>query len=513
MLEKFFSIFGNWSKRKIVVVVIVISVTFSEAAAIGADYLSNGAISASTVLKAFFIPLIAAWVMASVGSELLVRLREAEAELQVERASLAQHVEARTAELRAANTELACAVRAKDEFLATMSHELRTPLTAILAFSDMLFEEVYGPLNERQCRAVAAIRDSGHHLLDLINDVLDVAKMEAGTLTLDIGLVDVNLVCWASLRLVEQVAKRKHLRISTSFDRAVKTIRGDERRVKQMLVNLLGNAVKFTPDGGDIGLEVRGDREAHSVHFTVWDTGIGIAEEDVKRLFQPFVQLDTSLSREHGGTGLGLALVHRMTELHGGGVTVESEPGQGSRFTISLPWEENTADMDVEREIALKAPRRASVRRPSANEEAPESGLTGHELTDRDLSSTMDVEADIPLILLAEDNPVGRQALVDFLKGQGYRVAIAQDGATALHVARHQPPDLILMDIQMPGVDGLEATRRVRADASLHDIPIIALTALAMPGDRERCLEAGANAYLSKPIGLNCLLATIESQL
>jgi signal transduction histidine kinase/CheY-like chemotaxis protein len=503
MLEKFLNIFRNWSKHKIVVVVTVISVTFSEAAAMGADYLSNGTISASTVLKAFFIPLIAAWVMASVGAELLVRLREAEAELQVERTSLAQRVEARTAELRAANTELARAVRAKDEFLATMSHELRTPLTAILAFSDMLFEEVYGPLNERQCRAVVDIRDSGHHLLDLINDVLDVAKMEAGTLTLDIGLVDVNLVCWASLRLVEQVAKRKHLRISTSFDRAVKAIRGDERRVKQMLVNLLSNAVKFTPEGGDIGLEVRGDYEAHSVHFTVWDTGIGIAEEDVKCLFQPFVQLDTSLSREHGGTGLGLALVHRMTELHGGGVTVESEPGQGSRFTISLPWEENTADIGVEREIALKT-----------SSEAPETGLTGHDdLTDRDLSSTMDVEADIPLILLAEDNPVGRQALVDFLQEQGYRVAVAQDGATALHIARHQPPDLILMDIQMPGVDGLEATRRVRADASLHDIPIIALTALAMPGDRERCLEVGANAYVSKPIGLNRLLTTIESQL
>jgi signal transduction histidine kinase/CheY-like chemotaxis protein len=497
MLEKLLGVFGGWSKRKIVVIVTLVSVTFSEAAAIGADYLSNGMISTSTVLKALFIPFTAAWIMASLGAELLVRLRNAEADVQAERALLAQRVEARTAELRAANAELARAVRAKDEFLATMSHELRTPLTAILAFSDLLSEEVYGPLNARQRQAAGDIRESGRHLLDLINDVLDVAKIDAGTLTLDVGPVEVKTISWASLRLIEQAAKRKHLHISTSFDRAVNIIQGDERRVKQILVNLLSNAVKFTPEGGEIGLEIEGDPEAHVVHFTVWDTGIGIAKEDVKRLFQPFVQLDTSLSREHGGTGLGLALVHRMTELHGGGVMVESEPGRGSRFTVSLPWDEDAMDTGIEHDVALKSPP------PSLD----------YDLSDGDLSDAMDAESKSSLILLAEDNPVGRQALVDFLEGQGYRVAVAQDGATALRIARQQSPDLILMDIQMPGIDGLEATRRVRADASLHDIPIIALTALAMPGDRERCLEAGANAYLSKPFGLNRLLTTIEAQL
>ncbi len=497
MLEKLLGVFGGWSKRKIVVIVTLVSVTFSEAAAIGADYLSNGMISTSTVLKAFFIPFTAALIMASLGAELLVRLRNAEADVQAERALLAQRVEARTAELRAANAELARAVRAKDEFLATMSHELRTPLTAILAFSDLLSEGVYGPLNERQRQAAGDIRNSGRHLLDLISDVLDVAKIDAGTLTLDVGPVEVKTISWASLRLIEQAAKRKHLHISTSFDRAVNIIQGDERRVKQILVNLLSNAVKFTPEGGEIGLEIGGDREAHVVHFTVWDTGIGIADEDVKRLFQPFVQLDTSLSREHGGTGLGLALVHRMTELHGGGVVVESEPGRGSRFTVSLPWDEDATDTEIEHDVVLKS----------------SSPSLDHNPSDSDLSDAMNTEPKRPLILLAEDNPVGRQALVDFLEGQGYRVAVAQDGATLLRMARRHPPDLILMDIQMPGMDGLEATRRVRADASLHDSPIIALTALAMPGDRERCLEAGANAYLSKPFGLNHLLTTIESQL
>ncbi len=495
MLEKLFDIFGDWSKRKIIVVVTVVSVTFSEAAAIAVDYFSNGVISTSTILKAFFIPFIAAVAMASLGAELLVRLRNAEADLQAERALLAQRVAARTAELRAANAELARAVRAKDEFLATMSHELRTPLTAILAFSDLLFEQVYGPLNARQRQAAKDINESGHHLLDLINDVLDVAKIDAGTLTLDVGPIDVKTISWASLRLIEQVAKRKHLHISTSFDRAVNTIRGDERRVKQILVNLLSNAVKFTPEGGDIGLKIQGDREAHVVHFTVWDTGIGIAKEDVQRLFQPFVQLDTSLSRQHDGTGLGLALVHRMTELHGGGVVVESEPGQGSRFTVSLPWGERAVDNGYGTTPGLS---------PQTLE---------HDWSDPDLAGGWAPESGSPLVLLAEDNPVGRQALVDFLAAQGYRVKIAQDGATALRMARQHVPDLILMDIQMPGMDGLEATRRVRADVSLHDIPIIALTALAMPGDRERCLKAGANAYLSKPFGLDHLLTTVESQL
>jgi len=241
-------------------------------------------------------------------------------------------------ELKKAKEAAEAANRAKSEFLATMSHELRTPLNAILGLSEALQEEVYGPLSERQLRSLRTIERSGRHLLSLINDILDVSKIESGKLELEIGPVSVESVSQASLGLIKQAAHEKRLRVSSTLDSAVTTIQADERRLKQILVNLLSNAVKFTPEGGEIGLEVVGDAEKEVVHFTVWDTGIGISPEEMARLFEPFVQLDSSLSRQHEGTGLGLALVSRLAELHGGSVTVESEVGQGSRFVVSLPW-------------------------------------------------------------------------------------------------------------------------------------------------------------------------------
>jgi PAS domain S-box-containing protein len=262
----------------------------------------------------------------------------AEEELRRERSSLAERVAERTEALQAANIELARAARLKDEFLAAMSHELRTPLNAILGLSEALQENVYGPLNERQRQSLGTIERSGQHLLDLINDVLDVARIGAGKMELELWLVSVPSVCETCLRLVRRDAARAAVSVSAELDESVKWLIADERRLKQMLINLLGNAIKFTPKGGAIGLIVKGDLAQQRVHFTVWDTGIGIAAEDVPRLFQPFVQLDSSLSRQYQGSGLGLALVHQMAELHGGSVSVESQVGEGSRFTVSLPW-------------------------------------------------------------------------------------------------------------------------------------------------------------------------------
>ena len=258
-------------------------------------------------------------------------LRKAHDELEI-------RVKERTAELSKANEELAHASRLKDEFLATMSHELRTPLNAVLGMSESLQEEVYGPINDRQLKAVCTIEESGRHLLELINDILDLSKIGAGKVKLEIAPVPVEPVCQASLQFIKQTAQKKRLKVSFMFDSSVNIIHADERRLRQVLINLLNNAVKFTSEGGRIGLEVEGDREQHLVHFTVWDTGIGIAEEDMERLFQPFVQLDASLSRKYEGTGLGLALVDNIVNMHGGSVSVESEVDKGSRFTISLPW-------------------------------------------------------------------------------------------------------------------------------------------------------------------------------
>ena len=220
-----------------------------------------------------------------------------------------------------------------------MSHELRTPLNAILGLSESLGEQIAGPLNEKQQKYISTISESGHHLLSLINDILDLAKIEAGQITLDINKVDIHSVCQASLRMIKQLAQKKNQEVSLEIDDGLGLMWADERRLKQMIVNLLGNAVKFTPENGKLGLEVHGDEDANQITITVWDNGIGIKQEDLARLFQPFVQLDSGLAREATGTGLGLALVAQMARLHGGSVNAVSEAGKGSRFTIVLPWE------------------------------------------------------------------------------------------------------------------------------------------------------------------------------
>ena len=250
---------------------------------------------------------------------------------------LEQRVQERTAELSAANVELARASRIKDEFLAATTHELRTPLNAVLGMSGALLEEAYGPLNEKQLKSVRTIEESGRRLLELINNILDLSRLMAGRVELQIESVRVEEICQMGLQSVQRAAHEKGLGMSLKVDNAVTTVQADGRRLRQVLVNLLSNAVKFTPEGGAIGLEVVKDAEKPVVHLAVWDTGIGIAPEDIGRLFQPFGQLDSKLSRRYGGTGLGLALVEWLVRLHGGRVTVESDVGQGSRFTVSLP--------------------------------------------------------------------------------------------------------------------------------------------------------------------------------
>jgi CheY-like chemotaxis protein len=255
----------------------------------------------------------------------------------------------------------------------------------------------------------------------------------------------------------------------------------DERRLKQMIVNLLGNAVKFTPENGKFGLEVHGDQEANKVTFTVWDNGIGIQDDDLTRLFQPFVQLDSGLARETTGTGLGLALVAQMARLHGGGVSVTSEPNGGSRFSIVLPWEPALA-MDTAARLRTTGKFRAI--RPD--------------------------EKNRPTILLVEDTKEVVMMLKDYLELAGYKIVTAQDGVDAITQARLIHPDLILMDVQMPRMDGMEATRKLRSEPDFRYTPIIALTALAMPNDRERCLEAGMDEYISKPVNLKALVKIIQ---
>lgn len=417
--------------------------------------------------------------------------KRAETALQKAHDELEIRVKERTAELSRVNAELARAAKLKDEFLANMSHELRTPLNVILGMAEALQEEVYGPLNDRQMKSLRTVEESGRHLLTLINDVLDLSKIGAGKFSLEITPVYIESVCQASLRMIKQIAQKKRLKVVSQFDQSITTLHADERRLKQVLVNLLDNAVKFTPEGGQVGLDVSGDEHLQIVHITVWDTGIGIAQEDMERLFQPFVQLDASLSRRYEGTGLGLSLVFRMIEMHGGSISVESDVGKGSRFTVSLPWKESTPAEFFLKQSMYQMPQASPVSQ-----------------TER-----IEVSEESPTVLIAEDNEATINTLSEYFSLKGYHVIVARNGWEAFSQTKETQPDIIIMDIQMPEMNGLEAIRHIRSDRQSRATPVIALTALAMPGDREKCLAAGANEYMSKPVSLRKLAEIVKTLL
>ena len=407
-------------------------------------------------------------------------------DLKIQNEKLEQRVAIRTAELSLANSELSRVMRSKDDFLSAMSHELRTPLNAVLGLSESLAEGVYGDMNAKQAQSINTIAESGHHLLSLINDLLDIAKIGAGKMELDLTNTSVETVCQASLRFVLEQAQKKNLKITLAMDNKSVMLTADERRLKQILVNLLSNAVKFTPDGGSVTLETKCDLESESLMFSVRDTGIGIATEDLKRLFSPFTQLDSKLSRQYSGTGLGLTLVMKLVELHGGSVAVESEIGKGSCFTVRIPCKGL--------ENAIRGGDKGAV---TISESTPAEMLASN----------------TPLILVADDNEINLMTVSDYLRANQLRVIQARDGLEAVKMVRQHAPSLVLMDIQMPLMDGLEAIAHLRADDQYAKIPIIALTSRAMVGDRERCIAVGANEYLSKPVNMKQLVKTIHAHL
>ena len=395
-------------------------------------------------------------------------------------------------QLQQTNQELVRATRLKDEFLANMSHELRTPLNAIFGMTEAIQEQIFGGINEQQLKALQTIEQSGSHLLELINDILDIAKIESGRMELDFKSTSVSHLCQSSLTFIKQQALKKRIRLETKLPSHLPDLWIDERRIRQALINLLSNAVKFTPEGGRITFEVSfsdysDNSELPTFTFQHWlriaviDTGIGIAPDKLNKLFQPFVQIDSELNRQYTGTGLGLALVKRLISLHGGQVEVTSEVGIGSCFALHLPCKTSTF--------------------------AP---LEQHTYTHPSFEIKQSNQKPVPLILLAEDNEANIRTITSYLNAKGYRLLLAHDGQEAIISAQSKSPNLILMDIPMSGTEGLETIQQIRDISALNTIPIIALTALAVEHDRDRCIAAGANDYLSKPIKLKQLETTIQ---
>ncbi|MBD2594313.1 response regulator [Nostoc spongiaeforme FACHB-130] len=379
------------------------------------------------------------------------------------------------------NQELERTNQLKNQFLANTSHEIRTPLSSIIGFTHLLLAQGYEPSRERHQEYLNIIQSSGKHLLALINDILDLSKIEANQLEVQPEEVNVPELCRNVLALVKEKAANKGLKLRLELDPSVTTLVADPLRLKQMLLNLLFNAVKFTCTG-EVGLKVI--PQAEFVSFTVWDTGIGISQLDREQLFQPYFQIANSVTSRDEGTGLGLVVTKKLAEIHGGSVEVESELYQGSRFIIILPVKPVT-EVQEHQKAQTDA---ADITPLSASNIVPSSNFR---------------------ILLVEDDLPNGQLMQTYLERLGYQVTWIKNATAMWSTLAQQTPGLILIDIQLPDENGLQVVKQLRQNSEYQTIPVIAQTAMAMKGDRETCIASGVNEYISKPLDLPLLAALV----
>jgi PAS domain S-box-containing protein len=384
-------------------------------------------------------------------------------------------------------TQAEAASAAKSEFLTNMSHELRTPLNAILGFSELLEEQWCGKLNEKQLEYAREIYGAGRHLLQLINDILDLAKVESGKMDLRPSIVDLSQLLENSLIMIKEKAIKRGLalELDISDEFSEENILADDVRLKQIIMNLLSNAAKFTPSGGVIQLEAR--KQENEILISVSDTGIGIKPQDKERIFQEFEQVDSSFSRQEEGTGLGLSLTRRLVELHGGRIWVESEgKNKGSVFSFTIPF------------VVADKPETEAI-----------TSQTGDGLHPR-LRWTLFSETDQrPTVMVVEDNTPNMKLATNLLEAGGYNVLQAFSAEEAIKRAEPEKPSLILMDISLPGMDGLTATKVLKGNPATAHIPVVALTAHAMKDDELRAKEVGCDAYILKPIDTRIFYSTL----
>lgn len=421
---------------------------------------------------------LSAWAMLLSGVILVILLQSLAMVIIGRTTTVERLVEQKTLELTKANVELEKLTKLKSAFLANMSHEIRTPINGVIGMTALLRDTELDP---QQNEYIENISTSAQSLLTLTNDILDFSKVEAGKLDLEVINFDLEKTVRSTVKTLEFMARRKQISLETELiDTPMQLMRGDPSRLGQILINLLNNAVKFTPVG-HVKLkvmQVSGNQDTCTYRFEISDTGIGIQEDALVRIFQPFDQADTSMTRKFGGTGLGLSICKNLAQLMGGEIGVTSQYGIGSTFWFELPFsrgEELVVDLR---------------HKDSADINLESSGLR---------------------ILLAEDNQINQMIAIKQLKKLGCHCDAVANGKEAIEALRNITYDLVLMDCQMPELDGYEATRQIRAmNEKFSSIPIVAMTAHAMKGDREKCLEAGMSDYVTKPIAISDLSEVIK---
>ncbi|MCU1337619.1 MAG: hybrid sensor histidine kinase/response regulator [Bryobacterales bacterium] len=415
-------------------------------------------------------------------NRMIAALASSQDEIRQYQELLEERIRQRTQELEQAMHGALAASQAKSEFLANISHELRTPMNGLLGMLDLVLDSHVGGEQREQ---IEIAQRCAYSLLDLLNDILDLSKIEAGRMILEKVPFDMRSVAEDCVRAQAAKATQKGVEVRYEYTGDVTNVTGDPLRLRQIVANLLSNAIKFTEKGW---VQVRQSLSRNAdgkltMVLEVVDTGSGIPAEKVPLIFEKFTQADSSISRKYGGTGLGLAITKRLVELQGGQIRVESRVGRGSTFTVEIPFEvapDAVPMVETRREQRIAAPAARQIR-----------------------------------LLLVEDNAVNQRVVLAMLRKKDYKIDVANNGQEALEKLERatEPYSLVLMDVQMPVLDGLETTRAIRRNENWDYLPIIAMTAHAMIGDRERCLQAGMNAYVSKPVQQVGLIAVIEEYL